>query len=282
MALASTQKKLIGYFFLVTVIFSAFMVLIHVILNAFNLAPSSFFMYVPVMIIGAIIIDYFYFREKIRNVGFRGAGVTTVPTVYYMAMLAAPSLFLNSVAIQTDRVEEIERVGQLRNTSEVFIHLTNVEPRINEMMDTVTHQTDKDEDGFETTRFQYTALVPIGSVSDETWIVKNEYETLNHGETSAVIIQMQQRLRQTSREKVLTFPYGEVQYVEKITLDRPKEILSAKAMNAVNPIFVHASLESAANHRIGWVWLYGGAYLLLGFFFIGAVAFGHYEEIIND
>ncbi len=282
MALAAAQKKLIGHFFVVTLAFSAIMALIHVALNAVQLATFSFFMYVPAMLIGAIIIDYFYFRKKIRNVGFKGAGVTTVPTVYYMAMLATPSLFLNGVAILTDRVVEIEHVGQLRDTSEKFIHIAQIEPRINEMLDTVSYQTDKDEDGFETTRFQYTALVPLGSAGDETWIVMNQYEALNHGETDAVIHQMQKRLWQSSREKALTFPYAEVQYVVRITLDRPKEILNAKKINALHPIFLHASLESATSHRINWVWLYGGTYLLLSIFFIGAVAFGHHEEIIHD
>jgi hypothetical protein len=179
-------------------------------------------------------------------------------------------------------VGAVKGVGQLRDASEVFIHVAQFEPRISEILDTVSFQTDKDEDGFETTFFTYIALIPIGFADDETWIVMNEYEQLNHGETDAVINQMQQHLKQTSREKVKAFPYDQIQYLEKVKFDGWREILRVNGIEASNPVFLNFHLEDLSTIRMNMVWFFGGAYLVLSIFFFGAVAFGHYEEIVND
>jgi hypothetical protein len=280
MALSSPQKKLITSYFAVTVIYSVSITGLHLLLKILNLAPSLL-VYIPFILIGSIIIYYKYFREKIRRVQFRGAGVTTVPTVYYMAMLAAPFLPLNGISLLTDRIVEINSINRLRETTETFLSIPKLEPDYKLFFDSVSFETEMDEDGKVDTRFNYTATMPV-AFNNKAWIVIKNLKYSNKYESTAVLLEMQKNFYDANRKRVIQFPFDSIQYVEKTDGEVPLALLQSKRVKPVDLIFINPSLTSISSLRIWLCWIMGGTYFVLSLFFIMTVATGHYEEIVND
>jgi hypothetical protein len=278
MALSSPQKKLITSYFAVTVLYSILITGIHLLLKFLNLAPSLL-LYIPFILIGSIIIYYKYFREKVRGAQFQGAGVTTVPTVYYMAMLAAPFLPLNGISLFTDKVVEIKSIGQLRETRETFLLIPKLQPNYKQLFDSVSFETRTDEDGQVTTQFNYIATMPV-AFNNKVWMVITDFKTLNQYESTPALFEIQKNFYDVSREKVIHFPFDSIQYLEKT--DAPVDLLQSKRLKPVDPVFIYASLNDLAYLRIMMCWIMGGTYLVLTLFFVMTVVTGHYEAIDND
>lgn len=280
MALSSPQKKLITSYFSVTVIYSILITGIHLLLKFLNLAPSLL-LYIPFILIGSIIIHYKYFREKVRGAQFQGAGVTTVPTVYYMAMLAAPFLPLNGISLFTDKVVEIKSIGQLRETRETFLHVSKLQPNYKQLFDSVSFETSTDEDGQVTTQFNYIATMPV-AFNNKAWMVITDFKTLNEYESTPALLEIQKNFYNASREKVIHFPFDSIQYLEKTNAEVPLALLQSRKVKPVDAVFIYASLNDLTYQRIVMCWIMGVTYLVLTLFFIMTVATGHYEAINND
>ncbi|NJN42964.1 MAG: hypothetical protein HC811_12775 [Flammeovirgaceae bacterium] len=274
----SAKQNLVVIYFSVTMLVGISVTLLHYVLVQFNLAPSSLLMYLPLLVIVEVVVFYAYFREKVKAVGFRGAGVTTVPTVYFMAMLAAPFLPLNAISLLTDRVIEVNTVDELRDTNEMFIHISDVKALPEQLIDTVMFETSEDDDGNVNTQFNYLALVPLVSGRD-TWLVVRNFEAINRYETLPALLDIQSTFWQASREEVLRFPYDSIEYLEKIDRKEPLAFLLTKGVNPVDPVFIHGSLSSISEFRIILCWIMGGTYLVLSLFFIMTVATGHNERL---
>jgi hypothetical protein len=280
MALSAPQKKLITSYFAVTVIYSISVTGLHLLLKFLNLAPS-FLLYLPFILVGSIIIYYTYFREKVRGAQFRGAGVTTVPTVYYMAMLAAPFLPLNGISLLTDRVVEIKSLNQLKETKEMFLNISPLQPDYKQFFDSVSFETEMDDDGNVNTQFNYIATMPV-AFNNKVWLVVTNFKTSNQYESIAALLEIQREFYNTSREKVIQFPFDSIQYVEKTDSEVPLALLQSKRVKPVDLIFINPSLTSISSLRIWLCWIMGGTYIVLTLFFVMTVATGHYEEIVND
>lgn len=279
MAFSSSQKKLLVSYFCITLVFSIAIACVHLILKLLHIAPASLLTYIPVIIIGSIVLYIKYFRKKVREVQFRGAGVTTVPTVYFMAMAAIPFLPLNLVALITDRIIEVQSSNQLRETSEPFFIISPLQPDYKKLIDTSSYKTSTDEEGQVSTQFDYTATMPV-ALNDQIWIVIKKIENYEDYESPVTLLEMLKDFYQASREKVLRFPFDSVRYMEKT--DAPLDLLQTKKVNPAGVLFIYASLKDIFSLRISYCWIIGGTYILLTLFFVMTVATGHYEAIDND
>jgi hypothetical protein len=281
----SPKKKLVLSFFFITLTFGLIWAGAHYLLSQFGLAQSVF-VYLPFVLLSAILADYRYLRQKIKDVQFKGAGNVTVPTVFYMAVLAITPAFLNGAALFTDRVAEIGTINELAQTHDTFIHVANIQPKIAELIDTVTRETENDEDDGESTRYQYKALVPLARLADDadfsTWVVFSGIETLKGAWPESTILEKQKAFWKIQHDRVLNYPYDSICYFEKEHDEQLLEILKARSRSSTDLIFVRPSLADPSSMRKTAMQFLGWSYLALCIFFIGAVAFGHYEEIIND
>lgn len=249
---------------------------LHALLSFAQLAPTSFFFYLPLVAVLSISGYVFYLKKYVRDALFKGAGVVTVPTVYYMASLAGISAGLNGIAVYTDRVVVVNHISELSSTRATFIRLPNLTADLSQLRDTTVVESETDEDGATSNSFVFQAIAPAG---ENTFLSFREFKSFPGALDASVINSMRDDFTRESRAKALTFPIEQVQYVEVIPADRVAASLLRKE---AAPVLLHASLETAAAHRHSWVKICLISLGILCVFFVGVVSFGDHEEIEHD
>jgi hypothetical protein len=283
MALSSSQKKLIGSFFLIVVLSGILFLGVHYLLYLVHLAPSSILIYMPFILLGAIVVYVLYLRAKVKAVQFRGTGTSVVPAVYFVVMLLAPVPFLHFISIVTDQVVEISSVEQwpaLEDKS--FVRIAALHPRPDELIDTVVFNTFTDDNDLIKTNYQYTALVPLTTQKNPAWIVFRHFETLDGNLPTAAIVEKQKTVSEQNRKRNNTYPYDSIQYFTEALTDHPIALLKSKNKSSDQAIFLQPSLESASDFRSTWIWISGILLLILCFYFVFSVVFGHNEQLDID
>lgn len=285
MSFSIPQNKLLLRYAATTILFGVAFMVLHKLLLMLGWAPKSFLTYLPVVAGGTAVLYFIDFRYYVRRVHFKGAGTSTVPTVFFMSMMVIPWATLNWVAYQNDFIEEILSVKSITEAKSPYLHFTNLDVRKTLVIDDIITEKSTDDDGFVTTSISYTGLVPLAATPEDrvvsAWMEIQERDSQNDDIPETELKKFRDDLMQRGHARALNFPYDSIKFFKVVDDARYAAILNRNGLPAPDPIFLHGSLDTLSDYEMIAVQIFGWAYLGLSIFFLGAVAFGHYEPIAD-
>ncbi|MGE0589735.1 MAG: hypothetical protein AB7O48_14255 [Cyclobacteriaceae bacterium] len=278
-------RKLFVPFIVITLLFGSIVALLHFLLYLIGWTPKSLLYYLPVIIAGNVLVYIYHFRKKVREVKFKGAGSVTVPTVFLLAMMVSPPALLNWIALKTDVVKTFGSLREAALDPSPFFTLKSFTPIPDKLVDQIEYDDNTDDDGNLTHTFDYTGLVPVRQESSDSpftgWIEFTDKLTKEGTWTERDLEAVKVDFQWKKRNDLVNFRYDSIAFFSALDSDL-SHILSLHGINEPQPFFMHASLESASSYRKTFITVFGGFYVMLTIFFIGAVKFGHYEAIDVD
>lgn len=286
MAQSPAQKNLTIAFVFLSLLFGSVFSLIHFTLSTMGL-QTELLSYTPYVIGASIIVYFLHFRHRIAAVNFLGAGRSTVPTVFFMAIILSPATFLNLTAPYTDKVVELDSVENVSTTKASEFSLKKYFFVRDQMIDTVTTSSGMDDDMVKNS-FSYIAMVPLvdreGDTAFTTWMTWMTKSNSVDGElTEDVSRQIQKDFLESCRAEARELSHDSIVYFSIMKFNSNyKEMLTGRGKLNERNVFLFSSTETLGADRAGAAWVFGIAYLVLLIFFWGAVALGHLEPITND